>query len=103
MVELKRLTIHRYRNMEHASSSLATAGTSCSAKHPRNPFSRACDNPGSPCTWVVPVGILEGPKIGLPEGTTDDSMKDEQLAFLSEVVRLLDLRSATALAAARPA
>lgn len=49
-----------------------------------------------PARGVVPVGILEALKIGLPEGTTDYSMSHEQLAFLSEVVRLLGLRAATA-------
>ncbi|WP_437874416.1 AAA family ATPase [Sorangium sp. So ce513] len=49
-----------------------------------------------PVNGVVPVGILEALKLGLPVGTTDYSMSHEQLAFLSEVVRLLGLRSATA-------
>ncbi|WP_437629750.1 AAA family ATPase [Sorangium sp. So ce854] len=49
-----------------------------------------------PVHGVVAVGMLEALKTGLPKGTTDYSMSHEQLSFLSEVVRLLGLRSATA-------
>ncbi|WP_437995258.1 AAA family ATPase [Sorangium sp. So ce185] len=59
-------------------------------------FPRLATTHVHPARGVVPVGILEGLKIGLPEGATDYSMNHEQLAFLSEVVRLLGLRSATA-------
>ncbi|AGP38109.1 AAA family ATPase [Sorangium cellulosum] len=50
----------------------------------------------SPDHGIVPKGILDSMDRGLPEGATDYSMQDDQIAFLSESVRLLGLRSATA-------
>ncbi|XXX72279.1 AAA family ATPase [Sorangium sp. So ce134] len=50
----------------------------------------------SPDHGIVPKGILDAMDPGLPEGATDYSMQDNQIAFLSESVRLLGLRSATA-------
>ncbi|WP_437806181.1 AAA family ATPase [Sorangium sp. So ce1078] len=49
-----------------------------------------------PVRGVVPNGILKELELVLSKGATDYSMTHEQLAFLSEVVRLLGLRSAIA-------
>ncbi|WP_437774384.1 AAA family ATPase [Sorangium sp. So ce1097] len=50
----------------------------------------------SPNHGVVSSGIIDAMKLGLPLGSTDYSINNEQLAFLSRLVRLLGLRSATA-------
>ncbi|WP_437284071.1 AAA family ATPase [Sorangium sp. So ce406] len=50
----------------------------------------------NPDHGIVPKGILDIMKLGLPEGATDYSMDDNDITFLSEVVRLLGLRSAIA-------
>ncbi|XXT14858.1 AAA family ATPase [Sorangium sp. So ce429] len=49
-----------------------------------------------PIDGVVPKAFIDAIALGLPADTTDYSMSHEQLTFLSEAIRLLGLRSATA-------
>ncbi|MGK4003816.1 AAA family ATPase [Sorangium sp. So ce1036] len=62
----------------------------------KNTTQFALRSPGSPGQGITTNEILNAIKLGIPDESTEHSISEKQLTFLSESVRLLGLRSAVA-------